>query len=524
MSFDDRVRRHLHEAGSSLPVTGGRLGDVHRRAQRRARRQQVAVGALGATTVVAVVGLSVVMLSSGPGNDVDLVASGAGVSVEVTPAPSIQTLGSTIPSVTDAPSESAPVSNAARAESTTPAEGQTPPTSAEDDATESGQAVQAATSTTEAGVPAHWQQVDPPIESVYFDYTPAAGALVARTANEWYIDLGSGWEALPPPPSELVSVAMTVAAEGGLHLVGNLDDGPCSPQQMIGAYDGGSWITTAIGVAQPPGVQSTLLDAELRVTSTVTAVSRVEELRLDPLCLIRSIGMEAAEVRVVDDGFELVDVDGNVELLAAEDVELHEAVVSLLDGPQRRRSLVWVDDSGEWQEAAEPAWPVEDETAFARANPIGVAGSDVVAVTEGGTRAVVLPASPGLDPGNLDLGDLDLGGAATDGYLVRDGLVVGWSRSGSWVQWDGSAVTKFEAPLAVAEDGLVLDAVPGPDGWVVLHVDGVETWIHSPASDVALVSVSGKDIAWGRLGLVADQVRLVADSPVGPAVFALSHD
>lgn len=520
MTFDDRVRRHLQQAGSSLEARAGRLGDVQRRAQRRARRQQAAVGAMGASLVVAMVGLSVVMLSSGPGGDIDVVASGSLVTEAAAPAPSIQTLGSTIPVVTEAPSETGPPVSGGTAEVIESDGELTTPTSIDGDNTESGQAVLAATSTTEAGSRARWQQVTPPLDSVYVDYDLAAGVLVARTTNEWFVDFGAGWEALPQPPVDMVSVAVAVAPDGAVHLVGNLDDGPCNRRQVITAYDGESWSTTVIGAAQPPGVQSTLLHAELRKSPTVTVVSRVEELRIDPLCLIRSIGMEASEVRVVADGFELVDVDGDVVVLAAEDLELHQLVVALMDGPQRQRSVVWSegspggDTTAAWRIETEPSWPVGVESVIDRANPVGVVGAEVVVVSGGGSRALTFP---GATP-------LELGSAPADGYLVHDGLLVGWSRADPWVQWDGSVVTKVDQPLGIEDDGWIIDAVPVADGWAVLHLDGAETWIHTPTGDVALASLSGKEVPWGKLGSVAGDLRLVAESPVGPAVFGLMTD
>ena len=60
--------------------------------------------------------------------------------------------------------------------------------------------------------------------------------------------------------------------------------------------------------------------------------------------------------------------------------------------------------------------------------------------------------------------------------------------------------------------------------WVVLVVRGGETWIQSTTGEQPLAAISGDELTWGRLGLVVGEVRLIAQTIVGPVMFDLASD
>ena len=140
-------------------------------------------------------------------------------------------------------------------------------------------------------------------------------------------------------------------------------------------------------------------------------------------------------------------------------------------------------------------------------------GPAVVAVAHDGSSASALGAEL----------PVEMTDPTVRGFVVREGELLAWGDTGSWTSWDGiAAPLKRDAPVAISAEGRLVDAVEGPDGWIVVDSDGTETWLRTPVGDTALAAVSGKKVVWATLGEITDQIRLIADSPLGPAVFGFS--
>ena len=514
MSFDDRLRRHLHDVGDGLDLASGALTGVQARAKQRARRQQTIVGAMGVTSIIAIVGLSVVLLRSGQGSESEVFALGdvevTTPEVTVSPSATLQASAETIPVASEPESsvERAPATGAEQSrESAAVPE--------EDPEAGSSELLIAATSTTDASPHNPWTLVQGPAAGAFVDYGFAGRALVARTTAEWFIDRGDGWELLAPPPADIVSIAFTVDANGRLLVVGNRDDGPCVRQQVVASEADGEWDVEVVAEAKM-GVVSTLLDAEVRSTDSVAAVAGLREHRIQIECLLDGASLPTTGASLVDSIVSYTDEEGATQTVALEDLEVAPEVLALLDGPRRERWLAsWASISGDgsWVTGSGDSWSVENEAPLERTDELAVVGPRVVVVAHDGSNVSALG-------GELPS---EMAGATVRGFAARDGELLAWGDTGSWTSWDGhSAPLKREAPVVIPPEGWLVDAVEGPEGWIVVHSDGAETWLRTPIGDTALAAVSGKKVLWATLGEITDEIRLIAESPVGPAVFGFS--
>ena len=96
-----------------------------------------------------------------------------------------------------------------------------------------------------------------------------------------------------------------------------------------------------------------------------------------------------------------------------------------------------------------------------------------------------------------------------------------WWTGTAWFAWDGVTVSEHDPVLPEGATALY-DAVRTPDGdWVVLSELDDQTVVSDPTGTQQVAAMSGVDAGWGTLGLVAGQVHLVTESPIGPAVFRL---
>ncbi len=508
-SFDDRLRRHLHETGADLPVGAAQLGAVRARARARARRQTAVAGALGCVALTAIVGLSLVMLSSGSGDtDEPLAAAPTEVIGDELDAGSVDAAA---PTATISPSTAAEDDSGAPV-STSPGLVEPDPSVGDDEVAEQLEdgALAAATSTTTALSTARWVQVmgpgAAPAEGVDFRF--ASGQLLARYEGGAAFADGEGWRSLPQLPTDLTVLAVTVGEDGRARLTGWVSDGPCRRQPVAAMHDGASWVIDPIPLADPAGVIATPVVASIAATPSTLAVSRVDELSVDPTCVLAQLELEGSSADLRDGSLVYLDSEGVETTLGPTDLAaagFDPLALTLLSGPQRRSTLSWL--------ALQPPgqWTMVD-------GPVGVVAPEPLAGVVAGRLIAQTP--DGL------LSELPSGMPVTDGSdpIVRARLrpeeAVWWTGT-AWFAWDGAAVTKHDPVLPEGATALY-DAVRTPDGdWVVLSELDAQTVVSDPTGTQQVAAMSGVDAGWGTLGLVAGQVHLVTESPIGPAVFRL---
>jgi hypothetical protein len=502
MTFDDRVRRHLRDMGAEMSVPDGRLIDVRRRAVQRTRRRQAVRGGLGACAVVAVVGLSAVMLDSGAGDDIDVTVAGTGQ----VPEPSAPV--TVTDSAEDAPADEAGATPGASSGVTTP-ERAVDDAEPEDTApAETG--LRTASTTTEGGTdtrPATWVQFAPPAAATAVSYDLVGGRLIARVGDRWHYDAGEGWKDLPKAPVAFASAAVAFDLDGVVNLIGAVDDGPCANALALATRDGSSWTVEVIDDSLPPGVGRVVVDARLRVAGAVGAALVVEELHLRPACLLDALEVAGTDVSVDGDSIAYRDEEGVIHVLdgdALTSLGADPVAVDLLGGDIRRRVTLGAGSGDRQWGRPVIVPPVED---------LSLLMLDGRPVVE--TAGLLYPLDGADEPV-----DPFRGRQVTD-VVARDGQVVGRRQMASWLVYDGVEVVERQRPVGLDKTDRVIDAVWTDGGWVVLYEDASEVRLAGSGTDVALAAVSGSDGGWARLGEVAGETWLVVETPVGQAVFRL---
>lgn len=429
MSLDDEVRKHLRDTGEQVALTPGIVDAVRVRAATRLRRRRRLLTGVGFLAGVALVGGSLAVVL--PGSDensgiVDLVAQQEASD-----------------ETQDLVVESSDVSEASGNPSY-----ETIPATAEESVSQSDNVRSLST--------APWVELEGPVVGATTEYAYSGDTIVARVASEWFVRDESSWRQIEIPDSiDVIAVDLGVGEEY-LRVAGWVGDDRCSRELAIKVKTGLEWQSVAVPNQLPPGLVSSITSARLRVTDHERVLSRIEQIDVDPLCLLQTMGVDAVEAEIEDGLIYATDRKAGRVIYSLDQLASPEVAEFAESGPVMRSLLLRSTDENKWSST-----PLTD-----------------LKVTELG---------------------------------VVDGLVM--AEDSEYTVHDGQRLKRDEVIPPGAT--LLIDALVTPSGTSMLYARDGKVWHKGNLGEQEIKSVSDQSVTWGRLGRIFAEVSIVAETQQG---------
>ena len=429
MSLDDEVRKHLRDTGEQVALTPGIVDAVRVRAATRLRRRRRLLTGVGFLAGVALVGgfLAVVLPGSNENSgQVDLVAQQEASD-----------------ETQDLLVESSDVSEASGDPSY-----ETIPATAEESVSQSDNVRSLST--------APWVELEGPVVGATTEYAYSGDTIVARVASEWFVRDESSWRQIEIPDSiDVIAVDLGVGEEY-LRVAGWVGDDRCSRELAIKVKTGLEWQSVAVPNQLPPGLVSSITSARLRVTDHERVLSLIEQIDVDPLCLLQTMGVDAVEAEIEDGLIYATDRKAGRVIYSLDQLASPEVAAFAESGPVMRSLLLRSTDENKWSST-----PLTD-----------------LKVTELG---------------------------------VVDGLVM--AEDSEYTVHDGQRLKRDEViPPGVT---LLIDALVTPSGTSMLYARDGKIWHKGNLGEQEIKSVSDQPVTWGRLGRIFAEVSIVAETQQG---------
>ena len=429
MSLDDEVRKHLRDTGEQVALTPGIVDAVRVRAATRLRRRRRLLTGVGFLAGVALVGgfLAVVLPGSNENSgQVDLVAQQEASD-----------------ETQDLLVESSDVSEASGDPSY-----ETIPATAEESVSQSDNVRSLST--------APWVELEGPVVGATTEYAYSGDTIVARVASEWFVRDESSWRQIEIPDSiDVIAVDLGVGEEY-LRVAGWVGDDRCSRELAIKVKTGLEWQSVAVPNQLPPGLVSSITSARLRVTDHERVLSLIEQIDVDPLCLLQTMGVDAVEAEIEDGLIYATDRKAGRVIYSLDQLASPEVAAFAESGPVMRSLLLRSTDENKWSST-----PLTD-----------------LKVTELG---------------------------------VVDGLVM--AEDSEYTVHDGQRLKRDEViPPGVT---LLIDALVTPSGTSMLYARDGKVWHKGNLGEQEIKSVSDQPVTWGRLGRIFAEVSIVAETQQG---------
>jgi hypothetical protein len=441
MNLDDEVRRHLRDTGEQVALTPGMVDAVRIRADSRARRHRFIVRGLGTLIVLGAIGGSVGVLSRRTNEQT--ASLGSVPLIETTQTPELTSTEETV----DEDSSASLASPTATYETVA---------SAVSEDTEANSTLVRGSSE------ARWTKVEGPVTGATTEYMYSGDKVLARVSSQWFVRDGSSWRELEIPASLEVIAVDLGAGEEVLRVAGWLGHDPCTRDLVIQVRDGIAWKQHELPNAFAAGLVSAVSEARLRVTDHELVLSRVEELSLDPVCLLQSRGIDAVDAEIVDGLIYATDRKAGRVVHSLEKLGPFEAQDFLDSGPTKRSLIIRSADGGSW-----------------------------------GTTLLV-------EQRVAELG-------VVDGLVVHEDL--------THTVHDGQRLDRSQLIPPAARQ--LIDALASSSGMSLIfeREDGI--WFRDSGGDQQLDQLTGLPSLWGRLGLVSAELTMVVETSQGPALFVL---
>lgn len=439
MNLDDEVRRHLRDTGEQVALTPGLVDSVRIRAASRARRHRFILRGLGSFLVLAVIGGSVAVWSRQGGEE----------SASLSQVP----LTETSQTLEVAASEDVP--DGASSVSLAP----TSPTY-ETVAKAIGEDTEGASQLESGSSELGWSKIESPVPGATTEYMYSGDKVLARVGSRWFVRDELSWRELELPQAfEAVAVDLG-AGEEVMRAAGWLGDDLCNKNLVIQIRDGNTWNQHELPREMAAGLVSTVSEARLRVTDHEFVLSRVEELALDPVCLLQSRGIDAVDAEIVDDLIYATDRKAGRVVYSLEQLGPFEAQEFIDAGPQQHSLVVRSADGSKW-----------------------------TTTTLIGQRVA------------------ELG--------VVDGLVM--FEDSEHTVHDGQRLNRNEVIPPGATQ--LIDALASSSGMSLIFDRDDGMWVRDSGSDQRLDQLTDTPSPWGRLGRVSAGITMVIETSQGPALF-----
>ncbi len=439
MNLDDEVRRHLRDTGEQVALTPGMVDAVRIRAASRVRRRQFILRGLGSLVALVAIGGSVAVISR-QGNE-DPARLTAASLTETSQAPEMMSAGELVEG--DSPA-SLPSTSPTYESSAT----------AEDEDTE-------ITSTlTRESSESRWTKIESPVSGATTEYMYSGGMVLAQVGSQWFVRDESSWRELALPQA-LSPIAIDIGAgEEAMRVAGWLGDDPCAKNLVIQVRDGTTWRQHELQNDLAPGLISTVSQARLRVTDHELVLSRLEELVLDPVCLLQSRGIDAVDAEIVDDFIYATDRKAGRVVYSLEKLGPFEAQEFIGTGPKQRSLITRSVDGGQWTTTLRSGQQV------------------------------------------TELG-------------VVDGLVM--SEDSEHTVHDGQRLERNEVIPPTAQR--LIDALASSSGISLIFERDNRIWVRDSGEDQRMDELTDSPSVSGRLGRVASGITMVIDTSQGPTLF-----
>ncbi len=442
MNLDDEVRRHLRDTGEQVALTPGIVDAVRIRAAARARRRRLLLAGLVSLVAVVAIGGSATMIlnrSKQNSDSTEFVALNES---------SQQTESLVTTNKDGSNSEDSPVSVSPTYE--------TVPVPADEAESQSEIA--------RSPVRSEWSEVSGPVPGATTEYIYSGGTVVARVASDWFIRDESSWRQLELPGSMDVIAVDLGAGEDSLRVAGWLGDSQCSRALVIKVKTGMVWQEFALSNELSPGLVSSIAGARLRVTDHERVLSRIEEVDVDPVCLLQSFGIDAVEAEIVDDLIYATDRQSGRVVYSLNKFASLEMQEFIGDAPVTRSLLLRSTDEGKW-------------------NTTLLAGSRVTEL------------------------------AVVDGLVMTEDL--------EYTIHDGQRLKRSEVIPSTAQQ--LIDALVTSSGTSMLYERDGKIWHQGNTGEREISSLSDQTVLWGRLGRVAAETTVVVETPQGQALFIVGE-
>ena len=245
-----------------------------------------------------------------------------------------------------------------------------------------------------------------------------------------------------------------------MRVAGWLGDDPCAKNLVIQVRDGTTWRQHELQNDLAPGLISTVSQARLRVTDHELVLSRLEELVLDPVCLLQSRGIDAVDAEIVDDFIYATDRKAGRVVYSLEKLGPFEAQEFIGTGPKQRSLITRSVDGGQW-----------------------------TTTLRSGQRVT------------------ELG--------VVDGLVM--SEDSEHTVHDGQRLERNEVIPPTAQR--LIDALASSSGISLIFERDNRIWVRDSGEDQRMDELTDSPSVSGRLGRVASGITMVIDTSQGPTLF-----
>lgn len=442
LSFDDEVRRHLRDTGEQVTLTPGLVDAVRVRAATRARRRRVIFGGLSSFAAIAIVaGLATVFLG-GTEQDSDLAefAERREISIETKDSESELTQNSEaqpLVASADPAYETVPLSD-------DEAKGSAAPLNDHDQK--------------------KWIEVSGPVVGATTEYVYSGDTVLARVGSQWFVRDESSWRELDLPTSlEVIAVDLGVGEEF-LRVAGWLGEDPCERNLVVQIREVDQWQQYEVPDQLPQGVMSSVSGARLRVTDHEFAMSRSEEIEVDPVCLLRSLGIDAVEAEIIDDLVYATDPKAGRVIHSLNKFGPLEAEEFIINGPTKRSVFVRSTDGQKWTTTPLPEYRIPE---------IGV----------------------------------------VDGIVMIEDT--------EHTVHDGQRIKRTEVRPKNSER--LIDAFVTSSGMAMLFERDQLIWIQDTSGQYPLEPMSSDFVLWGRLGRVHTSLTMIAETQQGQTLLMLSE-
>ena len=439
MNLDDEVRRHLRDTGEQVALTPGLVDAVRVRAATRARHRRLLFSGLSSLVAVALVGGLLAVLFGGSDQDP--------TSLEVA------ALAETASKSEDSQGETTQDSEAQASIASTSPTYETVPLATDNES-------QSSALLSKNSAQADWIEVTGPVPGASTEYVYSGDTVLGHVGTEWFVRDESSWRQLDLPDSlDVIAVDLGVG-EDFLRVGGWLGDDLCSRELVIQVKNGNQWEQYEIPDQLAPGVVSSVSGARLRVTDHELAMSRIEEIAVDPVCLLQSLGIDAVEAEIVDDLVYATDPKAGRVIYSLSKFGPLEAQEFISSGPSERSLLVRSTGGGKWTTTPLPDYEVTE---------LGV----------------------------------------VDGIIMME--------DAEHTVHDGQRLKRTEVIPSDAEQ--LIDALVTSSGMSMLFERDEKIWLRDTDGEHLLSQVSDQPVLWGRLGRVSAEVTIVVETQQGQALW-----